>query len=123
LKKWKVDVDVPGLGFEFSEAIRQGEESLAQALQVFQPSVELTTIRCRICMLGPKSCNLPIPPQLSYHNAPAGIDRLISLADFASNYQLAYVVTARDDFYRDLHEPVRLALEASGCVEQCVSSR
>jgi hypothetical protein len=40
LKQWKVDVEVQGLGFEFSAAIRQSDESLAQALQVFQSFAE-----------------------------------------------------------------------------------
>lgn len=54
---------------------------------------------------GRKSCNLPIPPKLYYHDDQVGIDKLLfSLPDFAREYELGYVVIARDDFYRDLHE-------------------
>jgi len=55
---------------------------------------------------GRKSCNLPIPPKLYYHNDDAGIDRLLhSIPDFAREYQLSYVLLTPSDFYRDLHEP------------------
>ena len=55
---------------------------------------------------GRKSCNLPIPPKLYYHNDDAGIDRLLhTIPDFARQYQLGYVLLTHDDFYRDLHEP------------------
>ena len=54
---------------------------------------------------GRKACNLPIPPKFYYHDDQAGIDKLLfSLPDFARENELGYVVIARDDFYRDLHE-------------------
>jgi hypothetical protein len=55
---------------------------------------------------GRKSCNLPIPPKLFYHNDDAGIDKLLhSIPDFARQYQLSFVLLTPSDFYRDLHEP------------------
>ncbi len=55
---------------------------------------------------GRKSCNLPIPPKLYYHNDDAGIDKLLhSIPDFARENQLSYVLLTPSDFYRDLHEP------------------
>jgi hypothetical protein len=55
---------------------------------------------------GRKSCNLPIPPKLYYHNDDAGIDKLLhSIPDFARQYQISYVLLTPSDFYRDLHEP------------------
>jgi len=54
---------------------------------------------------GRKSCGLPIPSKFFYRDDPAGLDKLLySLPDFASEQQLSYLVIARDDFYRDLHE-------------------
>jgi hypothetical protein len=54
---------------------------------------------------GRRSCNLPIPPRLYYHNDDAGIDRLLgAIPDFAREQRLNYVLLAGDDFYRDLHE-------------------
>jgi hypothetical protein len=72
---------------------------------------------------GRKSCNLPIPPKLYYHDDQAGIDKLIfSLSDFASEQRLGYVVIARDDFYRDLHErgvkTLKQAVESSRAFEE-----
>jgi hypothetical protein len=72
---------------------------------------------------GRKSCNLPIPPKLYYHDDQAGIDKLLfSLPDFAREYELGYVVIARDDFYRDLHERgarcLRQAVESNRAFEQ-----
>ena len=72
---------------------------------------------------GRKSCNLPIPPKLYYHNDQAGIDSLLaSLPDFAREHQLGYIVLAPDDFYRDLHEHgakcLRRAVESSSAFEQ-----
>jgi hypothetical protein len=64
---------------------------------------------------GRRSCNLPIPPKLYYHNDQAGIDKmLVNLPDFASEYQLNYVLIAKDDFYRDLHE------RGAQCLKQAV---
>ncbi len=68
---------------------------------------------------GRKSCNLPIPPKLYYHNDDAGIDKLLhSIPDFARQYQLSYVLLTPSDFYRDLHEPgarhLAEAVEQSG---------
>ena len=66
---------------------------------------------------GRKSCNLPIPPKLYYHDDQAGIDKLlVALPDFAREYELGYVVIARDDFYRDLHE------RGARCLKQAVES-
>ena len=66
---------------------------------------------------GRKSCNLPIPPKLFYHNDDAGIDKLLhSIPDFARQYQLSYVLLTPSDFYRDLHEPG--ARHLSEAVEQ-----
>ena len=54
---------------------------------------------------GRHSCNLPIPPRFYFHNDDAGIDRLLhTIPDFAREQRLNYVLLARDDFYRDLHE-------------------
>jgi hypothetical protein len=55
---------------------------------------------------GRKSCNLPIPPKLFYHNDDTGIDKLLhSIPDFTRQYQLSFVLLTPSDFYRDLHEP------------------
>jgi hypothetical protein len=72
---------------------------------------------------GRKSCNLPIPPKLYYHDDQAGIDKLLfALPGFASEHQLAYVVLSQDDFYRDLHERgarcLRQAVESNRAFEQ-----
>ena len=72
---------------------------------------------------GRKSCNLPIPPKLYYHEDQAGIDKLLfALPDFATEHQLEYVVLAQDDFYRDLHERgarcLRRAVESNSTFEQ-----
>ena len=65
---------------------------------------------------GRKSCNLPIPPKLYYHDDQAGIDKLLySIPDFARQYRLDYVVLSHDDFYRDLHD--RGARVLKGAVE------
>lgn len=40
LQQGKVDVHVEGLGLEAGESVRNGDELLAQALQVLQPFVE-----------------------------------------------------------------------------------
>jgi len=54
---------------------------------------------------GRKSCNMPIPTKLYYHNDDAGIDKLLhTIPDFSRQYNLGYVLLAHDDFYRDLHE-------------------
>jgi hypothetical protein len=54
---------------------------------------------------GRKSCSLPVPPKLQYHQDEAGIDQLLaSIPAFAREYQLSYLLLANDDFYRDLHE-------------------
>jgi len=66
---------------------------------------------------GRKSCNLPIPPKLYYHDDQAGIDKLLfALPDFAREYELGYVLIARDDFYRDLHD------RGARCLKQAVES-
>jgi hypothetical protein len=72
---------------------------------------------------GRKSCNLPIPPKLYYHDDQAGIDKLLfALPGFASEHQLGYVVLSQDDFYRDLHERgarcLRQAVESNSTFEQ-----
>ncbi len=52
-----------------------------------------------------RSCNLPIPTRLYYHNDDAGIDRLLhSIDSFARQNRLDYVLLTPGDFYRDLHE-------------------
>lgn len=54
---------------------------------------------------GRKSCNLPIPPTLYYHNDDAGVEKLLrSIPDFARQYQLSYLLLTPADFYRDRHE-------------------
>ncbi len=54
---------------------------------------------------GRRSCNLPIPPRLYYHNDDPGIERLLrTVPEFAREQRLNYVLIANDDFYRDLHE-------------------
>lgn len=54
---------------------------------------------------GRKSCGLPVPPKLHYHQDQSGIDKLLrSLPEFAREYQLSYLVLMPDDFYRDEHE-------------------
>ena len=66
---------------------------------------------------GRKSCNVPIPPKLYYHDDQAGIDKLLtSIPDFARQYQLSYIVLAQDDFYRDLHD------RGARCLRQAVES-
>jgi hypothetical protein len=66
---------------------------------------------------GRKSCNLPIPPRLYYHDDQAGIDKLLfSLPNFAREQRLGYVVIAGDDFYRDLHA------RGARCLMQAVES-
>jgi hypothetical protein len=72
---------------------------------------------------GRKSCNLPVPPTLYYHDDQPGIDKLLgSIPDFAREYKLGYVLLTRDDFYRDLHERgarcLRQAVDSSGAFQQ-----
>jgi len=72
---------------------------------------------------GRKSCNLPIPSKYFYHHDDIGLDKLLlSVPDFAAEQQLGYVVIARDDFYRDLHEHgaqrLRQVLESNRAFEQ-----
>lgn len=72
---------------------------------------------------GRKSCDLPIPPKFYFHEDQAGIDRLLSsLPNFATEHRLGYVVIARDDFYRDLHErgaqSLKQAVESNSAFEQ-----
>ncbi len=53
---------------------------------------------------GRKACSLPIPPKFYYHRDDQGIDRLMgSMADFARDYRLDYLLLTPDDYYRDLH--------------------
>jgi 4-amino-4-deoxy-L-arabinose transferase-like glycosyltransferase len=52
---------------------------------------------------GHRACRLPIPPKFLYHEDNAGIDQLMgSMADFARNNQLQYLLLTPDDYYRDL---------------------
>jgi len=72
---------------------------------------------------GRRSCNLPIPSKFFYHHDEAGLDKLLfSVPDFAAEQQLDYVVIARDDFYRDLHERgarrLRQIVESNSAFEQ-----
>jgi len=54
---------------------------------------------------GRKSCSLPVPPKFHYHDDENGIDTLLSsIPGFARQYHLGYLLLARDDFYRDLHQ-------------------
>jgi hypothetical protein len=54
---------------------------------------------------GRKSCSLPIPTKLQYHDDQDGIDRLLhSIPEFTQQQRLDYVLLSYDDFYRDLHE-------------------
>ena len=54
---------------------------------------------------GRKSCALPIPTKLLFHDDQAGIHRLlVSIPDFAREQKLGYLLLTRGDFYRDLHE-------------------
>jgi hypothetical protein len=54
---------------------------------------------------GRKSCSLPVPPKLQYHDDQAGIDRLLkSMPEFAREHRLDYLLFSSDDFYRDLQE-------------------
>ena len=53
---------------------------------------------------GRKACSLPIPPKFYYHRDDDGINRLMgSMAEFARNYRLEYLLLTPDDYYRDLH--------------------
>ncbi len=53
---------------------------------------------------GRKSCSLPVPPKLYYHDDQAGVDKLLdSIPDFARRYNLSYALVTPGDFYRDLH--------------------
>jgi hypothetical protein len=53
---------------------------------------------------GRKACSLPIPPKFYYHRDDDGIERLMaSMADFARDYRLEYLLLTPDDYYRDLH--------------------
>jgi hypothetical protein len=53
---------------------------------------------------GRKACSLPIPPKFYYHRDDDGIDKLMgSMADFARDYRLEYLLLTPDDYYRDLH--------------------
>jgi hypothetical protein len=59
-----------------------------------------------------KSCSLPIPSKLYYHNDEAGIDRLLdSMPDFAREQRLDYALVTSDEFYRDLHQRGALRLK------------
>jgi hypothetical protein len=52
---------------------------------------------------GRRSCGLPIPTKLYYHDDDDGIDRLLySIPDFVRENRLDYLLLARSDFYRDL---------------------
>jgi hypothetical protein len=54
---------------------------------------------------GRKSCGLPIPQKLHYHDDQAGIDQLLrSVPDFAREQRLNYLLLSQDDFYRDEHD-------------------
>ena len=53
---------------------------------------------------GRKACSLPIPPKFYYHRDDEGIEKLMaSMADFARDYRLDYLLLTPDDYYRDLH--------------------
>lgn len=53
---------------------------------------------------GHRACSLPIPPKFYYHRDDEGIEKLMgSMADFARDYQLEYLLLTPDDYYRDLH--------------------
>lgn len=52
---------------------------------------------------GHKACRLPIPSKFLYHADDRGIDNLMSsMAAFAREHQLQYLLMTPDDYYRDL---------------------
>jgi len=54
---------------------------------------------------GHEACRLPIPPKLLYHSDDAGIAKLMgSMADFAREHRLNYLLLTPDDYHRDLNE-------------------
>ena len=54
---------------------------------------------------GRRSCGLPIPPKLYFHEDEAGIDRVLrNLPSFSQEQGLDFMLLTRRDFYRDLHE-------------------
>ena len=72
---------------------------------------------------GRRSCNLPVPPTLYYHDDQAGIDKLLaSIPEFTREYDLGYVLLTQDDFYRDLHERgarvLKLAVDSNAAFRQ-----
>ncbi len=63
-----------------------------------------TRIRWCFCTPDRKACSLPIPPKFYYHRDDAGIEKLMgSMADFAREYRLEYLLLTPDDYHRDLH--------------------
>jgi hypothetical protein len=53
---------------------------------------------------GHPACRIPIPPKFLYHGDDAGIDKLMgSLADFARDHRLTYLLLTPDDYHRDLN--------------------
>lgn len=54
---------------------------------------------------GHKSCRLFVPPKFLYHNDVAAVNTLMgSIADFARENQLGYVMLTPDDYFRDLND-------------------
>jgi hypothetical protein len=53
---------------------------------------------------GRKACSLPIPSKFYYHGDDEAINKLTaSMADFARNYRLQYLLLTPDDYHRDWH--------------------
>lgn len=53
---------------------------------------------------GHKASRLPIPPKFLYHADDGAIEKLMaSLADFARNHDLDYLLLTPDDYHRDLN--------------------
>jgi hypothetical protein len=72
---------------------------------------------------GRRSCGMPIPTKLYYHDDDAGIEKLLhSIPDFARENRLDYLLLARSDFYRDLQahgaEHLAKAVETNNVFER-----
>jgi len=61
---------------------------------------------------GHKSCRLPIPPKFLYHGDDKGIEKLMgSMAAFARDQRLDYLLLTPDDYHRDLNDKGTAGLE------------
>jgi branched-subunit amino acid transport protein len=53
---------------------------------------------------GHRGCRLPIPPRFLYHSDDRSIEKLMgSMADFARDQRLEYLLLTPDDYHRDLN--------------------